>query len=87
MRLTNPLDQEYIRRLIPDNLGSLIDNLPSLQQGEALLVGDSVPVPSLVMVDEPDPKPASNDIEYLTHWKKEWVEVDFDHMINHKWNK
>ena len=27
MRLTNPVDQAYVRKLLPDSLGSLIDKL------------------------------------------------------------
>jgi Helicase HerA, central domain len=48
MRLTNPEDQGYVRRLLPDSLGPLTDSLPSLSAGEALLIGDSVVMPSVV---------------------------------------
>jgi DNA helicase HerA-like ATPase len=48
MRLTNPTDQNYVKRLLPDTLGNLIDNLPSLQSGEGLLLGESIIMPSLV---------------------------------------
>lgn len=37
MRLTNPIDQGYVPRLMPDTLGKLCDKLPSLAAGEALL--------------------------------------------------
>lgn len=30
MRLTNPDDQNYIKRLLPDTLGNMIDILPLL---------------------------------------------------------
>jgi uncharacterized protein len=85
MRLTNPLDQEYIKKLLPDNLGSLVDNLPSLQCGEALLVGEAVTIPSLVKIDKPTPEPHSSDIPYLDHWRNPWKEILFDDLID-TWN-
>ena len=42
MRLTNPDDQSYVKRLLPDTLGNIIDGIPALEQGEAILIGDSV---------------------------------------------
>lgn len=51
MRLTNPVDQGYVKKLLPDSLGTLIDKMPSLRQGEALLVGESIILPSIVQID------------------------------------
>ncbi|MBI3765949.1 MAG: DUF853 family protein, partial [Ignavibacteriales bacterium] len=38
MRLLNPNDQNYVRKLVPDALSEIIDILPTLQQGEAFLI-------------------------------------------------
>ena len=81
MRLTNPEDQNYVRRLLPDTLGPLTESLPILQAGEALLIGDSVVMPSLVKIDQCINLPSSNDIKYLEEWKKEWKDVAFDPII------
>ena len=86
MRLTNPEDQNYVRRLLPDTLGPLTESLPILQAGEALLIGDSVVMPSLVKIDQCTNSPSSNDIKYLEEWKKEWKDVAFDPIIE-KWQK
>jgi DNA helicase HerA-like ATPase len=86
MRLTNPEDQNYVRRLLPDTLGSLTETLPMLREGEALLIGDSVVIPSLVSIDHCDPSPSSNDIKYLEEWKKQWKNVDFSPIIK-KWQE
>ncbi len=77
MRLTNPDDQNYIRRILPDTFGNLTANLSSLKTGEALLMGDAVILPSLVMIDETNEPPSSSDIPYLKLWKDEWADVDF----------
>jgi DNA helicase HerA-like ATPase len=86
MRLTNPEDQNYVRRLLPDTLGPLTESLPILQAGEALLIGDSVVMPSLVKIDVCSSPPSSNDIKYLEEWKKEWKDVDFLPIIE-AWQK
>ena len=39
MRLTNAEDQGVIKRLLPDSLGGFSDILPTLDTGEALVVG------------------------------------------------
>jgi DNA helicase HerA-like ATPase len=88
MRLTNPADQNYVKRLLPDTLGNLIDNLPSFQSGEGLLLGESIIMPSLVKIErcDIDKQPSSNDIKYLETWKEEWKEVQFDEIIK-KWKE
>ncbi len=76
MRLTNPIDQSYVKKLLPDSLGSLIDKMTSFRQGEALLVGESVVLPSIVQIDQCAPVPSSNDIPYWELWKEEWKSMD-----------
>ena len=76
LRLTNPADQNYVKRLLPDTLGSIVDKMPVLKAGECLLIGDSVILPSIVQIDQCDPKPSSNDIPYLQLWKEEWHSLD-----------
>lgn len=86
MRLTNPVDQSYVKKLLPDTLGKLIDKMPSLKQGEALLVGESIILPSIVQIDRCDPEPSSNDIPYWELWKEEWKTMDIEE-IKKEWYK
>lgn len=86
MRLTNPEDQNYVKRLLPDTLGNLTETLPTLQAGEALLIGESIVLPSLVKIDPCFPPPKSSDIEYYEIWKEQWKNVDFDKILN-EWKK
>lgn len=78
MRLTNPDDQNYVRRLLPDTLGNLTEGMPALEQGEALLIGDAVLMPCVVYVEKCDPEPSSSDVRYLTLWKEQWKGIDFE---------
>lgn len=76
MRLTNPVDQGYVKKLLPDSLGTLIDKMTSFRQGEALLVGESIVLPSVVQIDRCEPAPSSNDIPYWELWKEKWRDMD-----------
>ncbi|MBY6345353.1 ATP-binding protein [Providencia rettgeri] len=86
MRLTNPNDQSYVARLLPDTLGNLCDKLPTLSAGEALLIGESVVMPSLIKVQPCDPPPSSTDIPYYQLWKEEWKKLNFG-AIKKAWLK
>jgi len=70
MRLTNPDDQNVIKRLFPDNLGGFSDMLPILDIGEALIVGDASLLPSRIIIDKPDIKPDSATIDFWDEWDK-----------------
>lgn len=84
MRLTNPADQNYVRRLLPDNVGALTDSLASLEQREALVLGDAVALPSLIKVTEISNLPASSDVAFRTEWQKDWFAQAFNGVIE-KW--
>ena len=86
MRLTNPDDQNYVKKLLPDTLGDLTSKLNSLSAGEALLIGESVIMPSVVRIDRCNPEPSSNDIMYFDVWKEQWHDDDFNEIIS-QWEK
>ncbi len=86
MRLTNPADQNYVKRLLPDTLGPMTDSLPTLESGEAILIGDAVAMPALVRIDRSSPEPSSTDIPYLQEWKQKWHDVKFPDLIK-EWAK
>lgn len=86
LRLTNPSDQNYVKRLLPDTSGNLVEKMPSLKAGECLLVGDAVTIPSIVHIEECDPKPSSNDIPYFDLWKDAWKELNIS-AIKDEWLK
>lgn len=84
LRLTNPSDQNYVKRLLPDTMGNLVDRMPSLRAGESLLIGDAVVLPSVVQIDMCDPTPASSDIPYWQLWQEPWHDLDFE-AIKRMW--
>lgn len=69
MRLTNAEDQSVIKRLLPDSLGGFSDILPTLDTGEALVVGDASLLPSRIRIDEPINKPNSGTVNFWDEWQ------------------
>ncbi len=81
MRLTNPEDQNYVRRLVPDSLGGLMNMLPALRTGEALILGEAVAIPTRMMVDLPNPKPMSGEVEFSRWWREGPGKIDLERIV------
>lgn len=81
MRLTNPDDQNVIKRLFPDNLGGFSDMLPILDIGEALIVGDASLLPSRVIIDKPTIPPDSATIDFWDEWNKDKTESGIEQAV------
>ena len=73
MRLTNADDQAVVKRLLPDSLGGFSDVLPTLDTGEALVVGDASLLPSRIRIDEPIHKPNSGTVDFWDEWQQQTV--------------
>ena len=71
LRLTNSGDQSIVKSSAPDNLNSLIDLLPSLRTGEAIIVGEAIKIPSRVRIKLNNPRPASDDPKLVEGWTKQ----------------
>ncbi|TXN20602.1 DUF87 domain-containing protein [Methylobacterium sp. WL19] len=82
LRLTNAVDQNYIKSLLPDLSAGVGDLLPNLAQGEFLLVGDAPLMPSVGRLALPVPEPHSRSVKYLQEWSAGWRDVNFDDVIN-----
>ena len=70
LRLTNTEDQQRVRAAVPDMLGGLVDLLAALRTGEAVIVGEAVPIPCRVRVPLIEPRPTSNDPDVAEAWRK-----------------
>jgi DNA helicase HerA-like ATPase len=70
-RLANQADKNAVSNLLPENLGSIKDILPTLGVGEGIVVGDACLLPSRIKVSEPQYKPESNSLKFWTIWKNE----------------
>jgi hypothetical protein len=87
MRLSNPMDQNYVCRLVADTYPGLESLLPSLRQGEGLYVGDAVPMPLRIQMDLPDPEPASSDIQFFDKWKRKNEPTNVGEIVRRWWHQ
>ncbi len=76
LRLTNSSDQGTVKSASPNNMTNLIDLLPSLRIGEAVVVGEAIKIPSRVRVGLVEPRPSSNDPELVDNWQKRFKKDD-----------
>lgn len=81
LRITNPDDQAYLRKLVPESEGDLVSILAGLGRGEALALGEAVPLPTRVQIDPPNPAPNSDDVDFHAKWSKKQTEVDVDEIV------
>ena len=68
LRLTNDQDQAVVRRLMPDSMSGLTEILPLLDTGEALILGDSVLLPTRLKLSTPTIQPASATRNFWSDW-------------------
>ncbi len=86
LRLTNNADQNYVRRLFPDNSSGIADILPNLAPGECVVIGDAVLLPAVIQMPLPDPQPHSQSVKVHQEWRELWKDVTFDDVIS-RWRK
>lgn len=81
LRITNPDDQGYVRSLVPESEGDLISVLAGLGRGEALVLGEAVPLPTRLQFDKPNPTPNSDDVDFYKNWKDGPTDLDVDAIV------
>lgn len=71
-RIVNDRDQELVRRLVPDNIGGLLNELPILPTRKAILLGWATPIPILVEMNElkKEHRPKSEDPDFWDVWTR-----------------
>jgi hypothetical protein len=57
-----------VRRLMPDSLAGVLDGLPLLDTGEALLLGDAILLPARIKLNLPKIEPLSATREFWKEW-------------------
>ncbi len=87
MRLANQADQEALRAAVPDASTSLLSCLPSLGLGEAIAVGEGVPMPTRIRFDalSRDAVPRSLTASFSDGWSVEMEDSGFIERIVEQW--
>ena len=68
LRLTNSADRAKVAAALPDDLGGLVNLLPSLRTGEGICFGEIMAVPSRVRVRKAARKPVGDDPKLPDAW-------------------
>jgi len=86
LRVANPDDQSYIRSLVPEAERDLVSTLAGLGRGEAMALGEAVPVPTRLKFHMPDPAPSSSDVDFYEQWKDGPMDIDVDTIVD-RWRR
>ena len=68
LRITNSVDRSKVAAVVPDDLGGLVEQLPSLRTGEGIFLGEVMPIPSRVRVRKAKQKPVGDDPKLPDVW-------------------
>ena len=69
LRLSNDRDKAVIKNLLPDALKGVLEQLPLLDVGEAIAVGDAILLPSKIKLKIPKLKPISATKNFWFEWE------------------
>ncbi len=69
LRLVEPQDQRHVQTASESLSEDLVKQLPSLNIGEAMVLGLMVKVPTLVKIDEFNGRTVGSDIDIIDQWK------------------
>ena len=86
LRISNPDDQEYLRSMVPEAARGTFAALTSLSKGEAVALGEAVPMPVRFKVDLPNPPPNSTDVDYAGKWSQGGKEISVEKLVSN-WHK
>jgi len=83
MRLSNPTDRTRVKGTLPDNLAGLMDLLPVLRTGEAIIAGEAARLPVRCRVTAPaqEHQPRSADPEVAEAWSQKRVAEGYDRVV------
>ncbi len=72
LKIVEPNDKSYVQRASEQLSDELLELLPSLNIGEAVLIGELSPLPALVKIDEHPKKLVGRDLKVT----REWLELE-----------
>lgn len=76
LRLANKTDQAVVKQLLPESLEGLMEVLPTLDIGEAVVVGDATLLPTRIKISMPTHEPRGATIPFWSRWTSPKCQVD-----------
>jgi hypothetical protein len=80
LRMNNSKDRGYVSSAIQDELRSIVDLLPSLRTGEAIISGEGVSIPSRVQFNKLANAPKSADPLASVKWNQPYAQSEDDYI-------
>lgn len=86
LRISNSTDRSRVKAAMSDGLSGIIDSLPILRTGEAIVTGEAARLPMRFKFRLPKEGqfPNSSDPEVSTNWARKWSSMSFD-KLTHSW--
>lgn len=83
LRMANPIDRDRVRGVLPDGLMGLLDVLPVLRTGEAVVIGEAAKLPMRCRVTLPakEHRPRSEDPEVSDRWKLDRRNEGYERVV------
>ncbi len=87
MRLSNELDQNFVRAAVPDGAAELLSFLPSLGTAETMVFGESVNLPMRVILNNlpAEYRPHSSSAKFTDLWKRDVATPQLMEKVFERW--
>ncbi len=84
LRLSNSADRSKVQAALPDSLSGVVDSLPVLRTGEAVITGEAAKLPTRCRITLPPPaeRPQSEDPQVAEAWAKAKAEGDYTALVS-----
>jgi len=82
LRLSNAMDRSKIQSVLPDSLAGVVDSLPILRTGEAIVTGEAarLPIRCRITLPSEEYRPSSEDPEVSKNWAMPRVPEDYQRI-------
>jgi len=83
LRLSNASDRNKVQAALPDSLSGVVDSLPILRTGEAIVIGEAARLPIRCRIALPSAanRPSSADPEVAKNWAAPRTNEDYERMV------
>jgi DNA helicase HerA-like ATPase len=89
LRLLNERDQAFVASAMPEGTSGLLASLPALHNREAIVVGEGVPLPMIVCLDElaAGARPRSTTASFAAAWEYDALDRQFVADTVERWRR
>lgn len=82
MKLNNENDKTMMKGIMADGSSGVIETTTMFSPGDALVIGDCIPIPLKIHVDLAEERPCSKTINFWDEWKKERQDFEYGKYVD-----